>query len=232
MKDCIEKSGTKVVSLNVDLFSDPDYQQGSYTAVSATTRRKAMDLTFRTMALAREIGCDPVVLWPGQDGYDYTFQADYIAQRDLFASAIREICRHDPGLRVGLEYKIKEPRARCYLSTTAVALRIIQEAGETNCGAVLDYGHALYAGENPAESVALLSRYGNRLLHVHINDNYRSWDDDMIVGSVHTLELLEFFYWLRRTNYTGWVTVDQFPYREDGRDAVASSRLRRSLLFP
>ena len=45
----------------------------------------------------------------------------------------------------------------------------------------------------------------------------------MIVGSVHTLECLEFFYWLRRTGYDGWMTIDQFPYRENGRDAVAES---------
>lgn len=45
----------------------------------------------------------------------------------------------------------------------------------------------------------------------------------MIVGSVHTLEFLEFFCWLRRTAYDGWMTIDQYPYREDGRDAVAES---------
>jgi xylose isomerase len=65
--------------------------------------------------------------------------------------------------------------------------------------------------------------FGDRLFHVHINDNYRSWDDDMIVGSVRTLEYLEFFYWLRRTGYDGWITIDQFPYREDGQAAAAES---------
>ena len=65
--------------------------------------------------------------------------------------------------------------------------------------------------------------YGDRLKHIHINDNYRLWDDDMIVGSVHTLEYLEFVYWLRRTGYDGYMTLDQFPYREDGREAVAES---------
>lgn len=60
------------------------------------------------------------------------------------------------------------------------------------------------AYENPAETVALLKRYGDKLFHVHMNDNYRYWDDDMIVGSVHTIETLEFFYWLQRTGYDGW----------------------------
>lgn len=45
----------------------------------------------------------------------------------------------------------------------------------------------------------------------------------MIVGSVHTLEYLEFLYWLRRTGYNGYLTLDQFPFREDGREAIAES---------
>jgi xylose isomerase len=49
------------------------------------------------------------------------------------------------------------------------------------------------------------------------------WADNMIVGSVHTFEFLEFFYWLRRTGYEAWMTIEQYPYREDGREAVAES---------
>ena len=47
----------------------------------------------------------------------------------------------------------------------------------------------------------------------------------MIVGSVHTLEYLEFIYWLRKTGYCGYMTLDQFPFREDGREAVNESAL-------
>ena len=34
---------------------------------------------------------------------------------------------------------------------------------------------------------------------------------------------VQFFYWLKRTGYEGYLVIDQFPYREDGRDAVAES---------
>ena len=42
----------------------------------------------------------------------------------------------------------------------------------------------------------------------------------MIVGSIHTIETLEFFYWLKRTEYKGWLSIDQYPYREDSLEAV------------
>jgi xylose isomerase len=45
----------------------------------------------------------------------------------------------------------------------------------------------------------------------------------MMAGSVHTFELLETLYWLKKANYTGWLTLDIFPYREDGVKAATES---------
>lgn len=223
IRGLLKESGLKPVSLAVDHFTQAKWKQGTLSSVDPAVRKEAIRDTVRAMDLAAEIGCDLVTVWPGQDGYDYLFQADYIRERTLFADGIREACRHRPDIRISLEYKAKEPRNHCYVNSTATTLLMIQEIGEDNCGAVLDYGHVLLGYESPAEAVAMLDKYGKRLFHVHINDNYRLWDDDMIVGSVHTLEYLEFFCWLRRTGYDGYLTIDQYPYREDGRDAVAES---------
>ena len=38
----------------------------------------------------------------------------------------------------------------------------------------------------------------------------------MMVGTVNLVEYLELAYWLKRVNYKGWLTLDIFPYREDG----------------
>ncbi|MEI6388579.1 MAG: hypothetical protein WCQ50_18340 [Spirochaetota bacterium] len=69
----------------------------------------------------------------------------------------------------------------------------------------------------------VLSDYGKKLFHMHFNDNYRSWDDDMIVGSVHLVEYIELLFWLRETGYEGWYSMDQYPYREDGQGALRES---------
>jgi len=223
VKRCLASTGLKVVSVAVDHFTQARWGKGSFSSIDPALRRAAVDATRETMDLAVELGCSLVTIWPGQDGYDYIFQADYLRERGWFAAGVKEACQHNPAVKVTLEYKLKEPRTHCYVNTVGTAILLVKEVDEANCGVVLDYGHALLGHENPAESVALLHRYGKLLSHVHINDNYRSWDDDMIVGSVHSLEYLEFFHWLRRTGYDGWMTIDQFPYREDGRDAVAES---------
>jgi sugar phosphate isomerase/epimerase len=69
----------------------------------------------------------------------------------------------------------------------------------------------------------MLQMYGGKLFHLHFNDNYRSWDDDMIVGSVHLVEYLELLFWLREIGYDGWYSMDQYPYREDAQGALRSS---------
>jgi hypothetical protein len=74
-----------------------------------------------------------------------------------------------------------------------------------------------------AEAAALLSSHGDKLFHLHFNDNYRSWDDDMIVGSVHFVEFVELWYWLGELGYRGWYSMDQYPYREDGQGALRAS---------
>lgn len=219
----VRETGLKVISVAADTFTQACWRHGSFSAQDAATRAAAVAHARETMDFAESLGSDLLTIWPGQDGYDYHFQADYTAARRHFIEGLRELCLHRPGMRVGVEYKLKEPRTFSYASTVGTTLLMVQAVGHANCQVILDYGHAVLGQENPAESVALLAQNGNRLAHIHINDNYGYWDDDLIVGSVHTAAYLEFLYWLRRTGYNGWMTIDQFPYRENGRDAVAES---------
>lgn len=223
VRDSIARTGLKVAAVMVDTFSDPVFKQGSFASVDPAVREKTVkDIKF-AMDFAAEIGTPIVTSWPGQDGYDYLFQADYEQERRWFTEGIAAACKHRPEITVTLEYKPKEPRTHCYVGHVGTTLLMINDIGARNLGIAFDYGHAFLGYENPSESVAIMKMYGDRLKHVHINDNYSLWDDDLIVGSVHTLNYLEFIYWLRRTGYDGYITMDQFPYREDGKDAVEES---------
>ena len=88
----------------------------------------------------------------------------------------------------------------------------------------IDTGHSLSGGENMAEAAVIISDFGQASCsHMHFNDNYRSWDDDMIVGSVHFAEFVELMFWLKEVGYDGWYSMDQYPYREDGQGALRGS---------
>jgi hypothetical protein len=53
--------------------------------------------------------------------------------------------------------------------------------------------------------------------------HYRSWDDDMVVGSIHTIEYIEMLLWTRKIGYDGWYSMDLYPYREDAGEAISES---------
>jgi hypothetical protein len=65
---------------------------------------------------------------------------------------------------------------------------VIEKIGLPNVGILLDFGRALFGGESPADSAQLAIDYG-RLFGMDVNDNLRSWDDDMVAGTVHPIEL-------------------------------------------
>ena len=58
------------------------------------------------------------------------------------------------------------------------------------------------------------------LYAIDVNDNFRGWDDDLIVGSVHLTETLGFFYTLRECGWKGVWQLDQVPFREDSVEAA------------
>ena len=226
----LARTGLAPVSVIPNLFGTAGFGKGSLSAHDGGVRREAVAVIKQMVDLARAIGCPCVCIWPGQDGYDYPFQADYVRSFEWLVEGLQECADYAPDLRFALEYKIKEPRTRSFISTVDRTLVLINAVGRENVGATLDSGHSLQAYENPGEAAALLQLNGRKLFHVHLNDNYRLWDDDLIFGLVHPVELLELIYWLRKAGYDGWCSFDQYPYREDTVRAIAeSARWFRSL---
>lgn len=223
LKAGLKRTGLKVNCVMVDTTADRDYKQGSFSSLDTNVINKALKNAKKAMDFAEEVGCNTFAIWPGQDGYDYMFQADYEKERTLFADAIKELSQYKPNMNIALEYKPKEPRNKCYINSMASTLLMIKELGVNNVGIAMDYGHSFFGGENPAEAVAMCHMYGGKLMAVHMNDNYGSWDDDLIAGSVNTIPYLEYIFWLRKTGYNGFITFDQFPYREESRNAVNES---------
>lgn len=223
IQELLTEAGLACVSIIPDLFSQSRWGNGSFSAKDPEIRRQALEETRAVSRIARQIGCPLINLWLGQDGYDYPLTADYQAQRKWLMEGVRAVACEFPDLRFALEYKPKEPRTHSFHARAADTLLMALDTGLDNVGVCIDVGHALMAGENASESVVLLQQQGERLFHMHFNDNYRTWDDDMIVGSLHMVEYVELLFWLGEAGYCGWYSMDQYPYREDGARAVEES---------
>jgi len=222
VKDLLSKTGMKCASIIPDHFSQRIWGKGAFTSRDPKVRNQAVVHTKEMIDAAVELGCDLINIWPGQDGYDYPLQGNFDEAYQWFLEGIQECADYKPEVRIALEFKPKEPRNYCYLARSADTLLMALDTERDNVGVTIDTGHAMAAGENVAEAIyRLMSR--DKLFHMHFNDNYRSWDDDMIVGSIHHVEYIEMLYWLRKLGFDGWYSMDQYPYREDGKTAISES---------
>jgi len=170
----------------------------------------------------RELGASYVKVWPGQDGWDYPFQVNHHDVWKLAKDGMREIASAHPDLKFVIEYKPREPRVKMLWDSAARSILGIKEIGLDNIGVLLDFGHALYGGESPADAAQLLIDHG-LLWGMDVNDNLRGWDDDLMVGTVHITEVFEFFYTLRINGWEGVWQLDQFPFREDNVETARAS---------
>jgi sugar phosphate isomerase/epimerase len=219
----IADAGLEVTCVTPDIWASSKWGWGSFAANDPKVRREAIQEVKKSMEWAKQLNCEVIDLWFGQDGYDYPFQADYPTAWDRIIEGTIECAEHLTDVKLVLEYKPKEPRTHCFIGTVGNTLLLIEKVNKPNVGAMIDVGHALMAYEDVAESAALLEHFGHKLFYMHFNDNWRLWDDDMTAGSVHTIELLELLYWLDRLSYSGWYALDIFPYRESGLRAASES---------
>jgi xylose isomerase len=216
--EALRAAGLAAIAVTPEIYTRR-FGRGGFTNPDPEVRRAAIGLVSAAADAGRQLGCDYIKIWPGQDGWDYPFQVDYRQIWRYSVDAMAELARRHPDLRFAIEYKPREPRNRMTFSSMARTLLAIEEMGTDNVGVLLDFGHSLYGGESPAEAAQMAIDRG-KLFAIDVNDNFRGWDDDMVVGSVHLIETLEFFHTLQRNDWTGVWQLDQFPFRENSADAA------------
>jgi xylose isomerase len=199
-----------------------DFRGGAFTNPDPAVRARALALCEEGVGVAKQLGAPTVKLWPGQDGYDLPLQSDYRELWRLSLEGVSTVAAMDDDIRVAIEYKTKEPRMHMSWSTAARTLVGITQMAREDIGIVVDLGHSLFAKETPADVLHLINDHG-RLFTVEVNDNWREWDDDQPVGSIHLIETLEFFLAIRDIEWTEPILLDQFPFREDPVGAAQSS---------
>jgi L-rhamnose isomerase len=222
LKKLADDLGMKIVQFCPHLWIDPRWKFGQFSNPDPKLRQQAIDLAKRTTDIAQHMAAEVMVYWPAQDGYDYPFQIDHGQRLDHLVEGLTTWVEYNPAQKIVLEYKAFEPRTHILLPTIGHCMTIINEINKPNFGINIDMGHAFIMKENLAESIALACRYG-KLFHTHWNDNWKLFDDDVIVGTVNLWETVEAMFWLEEWGYDGWYGLDLFPYREPPEKAIEES---------
>ena len=220
LKKLLDHHGLAWGISDADIYTEARFKHGSLSNRNPEIRAAAMDRIKEAIDGSVEGGAASLNLWLGHDGFEYPFQGHYEDAWKWIMDGLTEIAEYNTSdMPVCVEPKCKEPRANTYLANTGKVLWVLAQINKPSLALTLDFGHSLAALENPAEVAVLAMREG-RLKQVHLNDNRREWDLDLIPGSATVWEHIEFYYWLRKLGYDGWFSADVFTYREDGTEAL------------
>jgi len=225
----LDKYKLKTAAVNVNVKAEPEFRNGGLTSTDPAIRAKAVAIIKGAKDFATAVGADKVTCCPLGDGYEFSFQYDYAAAWKHLVETLGEAGDHNRDIPLFIEYKPSETRGRCFVDTAAKALCLLNDIQSDAMGVTLDFGHSMYGNENPAEAVALLAASRYRY-YVHVNDNDGKWDWDYFCGTKHFLEYVEFLYYLKKYDYTDYLTSDTSPTRWDIRGTFeANSRLTNKL---
>lgn len=124
------------------------FARGAMNHPDEALRREAIQLTKEAAVVAKELGCDEVVVWSAFDGYDYPFQVRYKEKWDQLVTAFQECCDAFPDIKWSLEFKPTDENTRFFtVPSTGAALLLVKDIDRPNMGLTLDVGHMLMAGE-------------------------------------------------------------------------------------
>lgn len=237
-KACVA-NGIKVPMATVNLFYDPVFRDGAFTANDARVRAYALQKTMRAMDLGAEFGAETFVLWGGREGVetDACRKTEDAVKR--FREALNYLCEYnkaqDYGYKFALEAKPNEPRADIYFPTTGAYLAFIETLDHKEMvGVNPEVAHEQMPGLSMMHAVAQAWEAG-KLYHIDLNDQYPGrYDQDLRFGSVSPKQSFWLVKFLEDVGYQGMRHFDAHAYRTEDYEGVkdfARGCMRTYLIF-
>ena len=224
-KSACEAHGLKVPMATVNLFYEPVFRDGAFTANDPAVRAYAVQKTMRAMDLGVELGAKIFVLWGGREGVetDACRRPDEAIKR--LREAINYLCEYslDQGYdyKFALEAKPNEPRADIYMPTTGAYLAFIQTLDHPEIvGVNPEVAHEQMPGLNMTHAVAQAWEAG-KLFHIDLNDQVPGrYDQDLRFGSANPKTAFWLVKFLEDVGYEGPRQFDAHAYRTEDYEGV------------
>jgi xylose isomerase len=212
--------GVVVPMATVNLFYDPVFRDGAFTANDPDVRAFAVQKTMRAMDIGAELGAKIFVLWGGREGTE----TDACRRPDDAVKRLREavnfLCEYSIdrkyGFRFALEAKPNEPRGDIYMSTTGAYLAFIETLAHPDIvGVNPEVAHEQMAGLNFLHAVAQAWESG-KLFHIDLNDQVPGrYDQDFRFGSANIKAAFFLVKFLEDVGYDGARHFDAHAYRTE-----------------
>jgi xylose isomerase len=238
-KEALAATGLVVPMATTNLFSDPAFKDGAFTANDPRVRAYALQKTMQAIDLGVELGAGIYVFWGGREGVESDATKNPAEALKRFREAVNFLAEYvrdqGYGLKFALEAKPNEPRGDLYLPTTGAMLGFIATLDHPDMvGVNPEMAHEQMAGLNFLHAVAQAWEAG-KLFHIDLNDqNFARYDQDFRFGSHNLKQAFFLVKFLEEVGYSGPRHFDAHAYRTEdyqGVKAFARGCMRSYLLL-
>src|SRR5579859_5330931 len=235
----LAETGLVVPMATTNLFADPAFKDGAFTANDARVRAYALQKTMRAIDLGVELGAQIYVFWGGREGTETDAVKDPVESLKRFREAINFLAEYvrdqGYGLKFALEAKPNEPRGDLYLPTTGAMLGFIATLDHPEMvGVNPEMAHEQIAGLNFLPAGAQPWEAG-KPSHIDLNDqNLARYDKTFRFGSQNLKQAFFLVKFLEEVGYSGPRHFDAHAYRTEdyeGVKAFARGCMRSYLLL-
>ena len=183
VKAMLDKYGLAAEFVAPRLWMEHHTADGGFTSTSEKDREFAMWRAYRSIDIARELGCDLIVLWLAREGTLCAESKNPVTATRQLVEAINNMLRYDDRIRVCIEPKPNEPIDRSFCGTVGHVMGVSAATIDPKrVGANLESAHAVLAGLDPANEIGFALAF-DKLFTVHLNDqNGIRYDQDKSFG--------------------------------------------------
>ncbi|MBQ5522594.1 MAG: TIM barrel protein [Oscillospiraceae bacterium] len=183
VKAMLDKYGLKAEFVAPRLWMDPHTVDGGFTSTNEKDREFAMWRAYRSIDIARELGCDLIVLWLAREGTLCAESKSAVTATKQLVESINSMLRYDDTIRVCIEPKPNEPIDRSFCGTMGHVVAVSAATIDPRrVGGNLESAHAILAGLDPANEIGFALAF-DKLFTVHLNDqNGIRYDQDKSFG--------------------------------------------------
>jgi len=224
-RQALDETGLVVPMATTNLFADPAFKDGAFTANDPRVRAFALQKTMRAIDLGAELGAGVYVFWGGREGVETDASKDPAQSLKRFREALNFLIDYviDQGydLKFALEAKPNEPRADIFLPTTGAMLGFIETLDHPEIvGVNPEVAHEHMAGLNFMHAVGQSWEAG-KLFHIDLNDQaFGRYDQDLRFGSHNPKSAFFLVKFLEDVGYEGSRHFDAHAYRTEDVDGV------------
>ena len=183
VKAMLDANGLAAEFVAPRLWMDSHTADGGFMSTSKEDREYALWRAYRSIDIARVLGCNKIVLWLAREGTLCAESKSPVWATKMLVDAIDHMLDYDSTIQILIEPKPNEPIDRSICPTMGHVMAVSAATKDpSRIGGLLESAHAVLAGLDPAHEIGFGLAMG-KLWGVHLNDqNGIKYDQDKSFG--------------------------------------------------